>query len=134
MWRLTIYFFLWIIQKFPESGINVPAATGFFENAHQRILIATAWLLNFWPKVRNESNQNNRTTVVSLPNLPYFVTTIKTWHQFCSLFSSSTAILFSTRKSNKLQMCASLWTKNAMLTFYFLKFIVAPCLLTFNCF
>ena len=94
--------------KFLESEINVPPANSFFENAHQRILIATVWLLNFWPKVRNESNQNNQATVVSLPNLLYLVTTIKTWHQFCSLFSSSTAILFSTKKSNKLQMSASL--------------------------
>ena len=52
--------------------------------------------------------KNNQTVVPKLPNLLYFVTTIKTSYQFCSLFPFLTAILFTTRRKDKLQICAPL--------------------------
>ena len=60
----------------------------------------------------------NNQTVVSLPNVLYFFTTIQTLHQFCSLFLSSTKILFTTRRKNKSQIRAPSQIKYSVFTFY----------------
>ena len=68
---------------------------------------------------------NNLKTIESISftsklncTLLYFVTTIKTLNHFCSLFPSPSAMFFTTRRRNRLQMFAPLETKFGMFTLY----------------
>ena len=49
-------------------------------------------------------NLNIQKIEVSLPSLQYLATALKTSQQFCSLFPSSTIMLFTTRR-NELEIC-----------------------------
>ena len=51
-------------------------------------------------------------------NLLFFVTTIKASNQYCSLFHSSTAMLFTTSRRNKLRMWALSSTKHGLVYLY----------------
>ena len=120
----------------------------YFENAHQDILntiLPPSSLINFNQKgemnlikyrylktdtqvniTRNCSHLCNNLETIEKKQLHFgtllyvVITTINTSHQFCSLFPSSTAMLFSTRRNklNKLRICAPSQTKCGALTFY----------------
>ena len=66
--------------------------------------------------------QNNKIVVNSLPDFLYFITKIKVLHQSCSLFPSSNAKLYTTRKRNKLL--------TILLTFYSAYLMLINFLLT----
>ena len=125
----------------------------FFLKTHNKKTIATTSpspAYYFSTKMRNDPNQNTgvlslmhtciqynkrklftpisqlkniRTVVVLLPNLLYFVTNIKTSHQFCNLLPSSTPLLPTWPPS---------YTKYALFTFYFPSAYWNPHLLTFS--
>ena len=82
----------------------------------------------------------DQTVVVFIPNLLYFVfipnqcTLLLLSHQYSSLFPSSAATLFTTRRRSKLQMCVPLQTKYGVFTFYSPSFVAIPSLFNFQLF